>query len=68
VVPANDKASAKSFALYQNFNLTHYWVPVPKGYWYKLNGEEKQFSSDGWYDIMTGEFIANSGGTIYLNK
>ena len=67
-VPKNKNASGMSAALYQNFWAQHYWVPVPKGYWYKFNGEDLRIPSNGWYDLMTGSFVASTGSTIYFRN
>ena len=67
-VPKDKNASGMSAALYQNFWAQHYWVPVPKGYWYKFNGEDLRIPSNGWYDLMTGKFVASTGGTIYFRN
>ena len=42
---------------YENFEMIHYWTPVPKGLWYIFNGEERRIPDDGMFDILTGEFI-----------
>lgn len=41
---------------YQNFLLKHWWVPVPKGLWYKYNGIDLRIPDNGLLDIMTGRF------------
>ena len=41
---------------YENFEMIHYWTPVPKGLWYIFNGEERRIPDDGMFDILTGEF------------
>jgi hypothetical protein len=41
---------------YENFEMIHYWTPVPKGLWYRFNGEELRIPDDGMFDILTGEF------------
>ena len=65
----NDKGSALSLAAYKNFILQHYWVPVPKGQWYKFNGQEAQITENGWYDLINGTFVASPGSTLYnLNQ
>ena len=44
---------------YETFMLQHWWVPVPKGMWYKFNGKNLQMPDNGLFDIMTGDFRAN---------
>ena len=41
---------------FENFEMIHYWVPVPKGLWYRFNDEELRIPDDGMFDILTGEF------------
>ena len=65
-IPTSTTGSAISVSFYQNFLMIHCWVPVPKGYWYKFNGEDLRIPENGWYDLMTGEFIAAANATIYL--
>jgi hypothetical protein len=36
--------------------LKHWWVPVPKGLWYKYNGIDLRIPDNGLLDIMTGRF------------
>lgn len=65
-IPSNKNASAMSVALYQNFLAQHYWVPVPKGYWYRFGGAEHRIPANGWYDLITGDFIESKESTIYF--
>lgn len=44
---------------YETFMLQHWWVPVPKGLWYKFNGEDLRIPDNGLFDIITGEFRGN---------
>ena len=44
---------------YETFMLQHWWVPVPKGMWYRFNGQELRITDNGLFDIMTGDFRAN---------
>jgi hypothetical protein len=44
---------------YETFMLQHWWVPVPKGMWYRFNGQELRIPDNGLFDIMTGDFRAN---------
>ena len=64
-IPKSDYASMMSIALYQNFLASNYWVPVPKGYWYKFGTEELRIPANGWYDLITGNFIESPGSIIY---
>lgn len=65
-VPKDKNASAISVALYQNFLAQHYWVPVPKGYWYKFEGQDLRIPSNGWYDLITGQFVESPESVIYF--
>ena len=65
-VPVSNDASAISVALYQNFLAQHYWIPVPKGCWYKFGGADYRIPENGWYDLITGDFKKSAGSTIYL--
>ena len=65
-VPVSNEASAISVALYQNFLAQHYWIPVPKGCWYKFGGADYRIPENGWYDLITGDFKKSAGSTIYL--
>ena len=67
-VPSNKNASMMSLATYENFLLTHYWVPTPKGHWYRWNGEDKRIADNGWFDLITGAFIPVPDSKIYLYK
>ena len=44
---------------YEAFMLKHWWVPVPKGLWYRFNGEDLRIPDNGLLDIMTGKFADN---------
>ena len=65
-VPVSSVASAISVALYQNFLAQHYWIPVPRGCWYKFGGADYRIPENGWYDLITGDFKKSAGSTIYL--
>ena len=65
-VPVSNDASAISVALYQNFLAQHYWIPVPRGCWYKFGGADYRIPENGWYDLITGDFKKSAGSTIYL--
>lgn len=41
---------------FENFEMVHYWVPVPKGLWYTFNGEDLRIPENGMFDLMTGNF------------
>ena len=41
---------------YYDFMMIHYYVPVPKGLWYKYNGETLRIPDNGLFDLLTGEF------------
>ena len=42
---------------YYDFMMIHYYVPVPKGLWYRFNGETLRIPDNGLFDLLTGEFI-----------
>ena len=65
-VPVSNDASTISVALYQNFLAQHYWIPVPRGCWYKFGGADYRIPENGWYDLITGDFKKSAGSTIYL--
>jgi hypothetical protein len=44
----------------------HYWVPVPKGYWYKFDGNDLRIPTNGWYDLITGQFKESPESVIYF--
>lgn len=44
---------------YEAFMLQHWWVPVPKGLWYRFNNQDLRISDNGLFDIMTGNFRRN---------
>ena len=44
---------------YETFMLQHWWVPVPKGMWYRFNGQDLRIPDNGLFDIMTGDFRTN---------
>lgn len=46
---------------YYDFMMTHYYIPVPKGLWYRYNGEDLRMPDNGLFDLLTGEFKYNSG-------
>lgn len=46
-----------SIRVYQSFMLVHYWIAMPKGTWYRFNGEDLQMPDNGLYDICSGEFV-----------
>ena len=64
---------------YQNFLMKHWWVPVPKGLWYKFNGVDLRVPDNGMLDILTNrfehdyrmidgqfyEYSSTSGGSLY---
>ena len=44
---------------YYDWVLIHYYVPVPKGLWYKYNDEDIRMPENGMFDLMTGQFYPN---------
>ena len=67
-VEKNALGSAMSIATYKNFLLQRYWVPVPKGFWYKWNGQDVRIPENGWFDLITGQFTHSPDSKIYTNK
>ena len=65
-IPSSENGSAMSVALYQNFLAQHYWIPVPRGCWYKFGGADHRILENGWYDLITGDFKKSPDSTIYL--
>lgn len=41
---------------YYQFMMIHYWVPVPKGLYYKYNGVDLRIPDNGMFDLLTGDF------------
>lgn len=41
---------------YYNFEMIHYWIPVPRGMRYRYNGEDLRIQDNGLFDLMTGQF------------
>lgn len=46
------------FRIWSSYSLVRYWTPVPKGMRYVFNGEQRRFESSGFFDVITGDFIA----------
>lgn len=67
-IEKNALASAMSIATYKNFLLQRYWVPVPKGFWYKWNSQDMRIPENGWFDLITGQFTRSPDSKIYTNK
>ena len=44
---------------YYDFMMTHYYVPVPKGLWYRYNGQDLRIPDNGLFDLLTGTFYRN---------
>ena len=55
-------------AYYDQFNLTSYWMPVPKGQWYKFNGEDRRIEGNGFFNLVDGSVIYNDNLDIFLMK
>ena len=68
VVPKNTYGSVLSITAYDNFLMTSYWVPVPKGLWYKWHNQDLQIPENGWFDIITGAFKQSVDSVIYTLK
>lgn len=54
------------FMSYTQFNLTSYWIPVPKGMWYKFNGEDRRIENNGFFNLITGDTYYNDKINIFL--
>ena len=67
-IPAHNLMSVMNVIIYENFLAKKYWVPVPKGYWYRWNGVDLRIRENGWFDLISGDFIASSDSIVYLNK
>lgn len=68
LVSKNNYASVVGISAYDNFLMKSYWVPVPKGLWYKWNGQDLQIPENGWFDIISGIFKQSTDGVIYTLK
>ena len=62
------RAIGYNASLYKNLTLEDYWTPVPKGTWYRFNGEDLRIPENGWYNLMTGQFLAVPGSTVALRN
>lgn len=63
---AKIKGTTYQFMAYTQFTLTSYWIPVPKGMWYRFNGEEKRIEANGFFNLITGETFYDDNIKIYL--
>jgi hypothetical protein len=63
---AKIKGTTYQFMGYTQFTLSSYWIPVPKGMWYKFNGEEKRIEANGFFNLITGETFYDDNIKIYL--
>mgnify|MGYP003452331908 FL=1 len=39
---------------------------MPKGHWYRFGGAEHRIPENGWYDLITGDFVESPDSTIYF--
>ena len=46
--------------------MAYYWVPVPKGYRYKINGVMRQAYTNGMLNLINGKFKSFPDTEIYL--
>lgn len=46
--------------------MAYYWVPVPKGYRYKINGVMRQAHTNGMLNLVNGKFKSCPDITVYL--
>lgn len=44
---------------YYDFMMTHYYIPVPKGLWYRYNGVDLRIPENGMFDLLTGNLARN---------
>ena len=44
-----------AMSYYDNM-MIHYYIPVPKGLWYRYDGEERRIPDNGLFDLLTGNF------------
>lgn len=54
------------FMSYTQSSLTSYWIPVPKGMWYKFNGEDKRIENNGFFNLITGDTYYSDNINIFL--
>ena len=40
---------------YKSFLMTHYYIPLPKGFRYRMNGVNKQITENCMFDLLTGK-------------
>jgi hypothetical protein len=66
--PTSIYGTTHNLAYYDQFNLTSYWMPVPKGLWYKFNGEDKRIEENGFYNLIDGSVVYNDKLEIFLMK
>lgn len=48
-----------------NYELMNYYIPVPKGMWYKWNDAFQQIQHNGMFDIMSGRLLYLDPGEIF---
>ena len=71
-IPVMQIDAGSSGMVYYNFKgwkgsmLKYYWVPVPKGYRYKIGNTVRQAFDNGWLNLVNGRFKPNNGSSIYL--
>ena len=52
---------------WQGSMMAYYWVPVPKGYRYKINGVFRQAYTNGLLNLINGKFKSFPDTNIYLS-
>ena len=66
VTKAKIYGTTHQFMAYTQFNLTSYWIPVPKGMWYKFDGEDKRIEQNGFFNLITGATYYSDNIKIFL--
>ena len=53
---------------YYDNMMIHYYIPVPKGLWYRYDGEEHRIPANGLFDLLTGDFQYSFCWATYNNN
>lgn len=71
-IPVSSISASTAGMIYYNFKgwkgsmLKYYWVPVPKGYRYKIGDVVRQADCNGLLNLVNGRFEPCPGSSIYL--
>ena len=71
-IPVSAITASTAGMIYYNFKgwkgsmLKYYWVPVPKGYRYKIGDVVRQADCNGLLNLVNGRFEPCPGSSIYL--